>query len=369
MGCRPCCSNHFSGRNFTVEFTKTEENLIGMQKGINNNNAFFSSNSIPRNKIKYYLEIWEQINLYRKRHNVNPLTINNDICILSQKHSDKIARENYIELSNNKYNEMELGEIIFCFNEKNSPLNIISSFYEEESNKYDYTNANPPPSNFTQMIWKNSQYIGIGCSKTRENLVYTVINFFPPGNIQNEFLSNVLPPSQDDNVSTMSKNSEMKLKFLEDLFNRNNEYREKHGVPLLSLNPSLTTKAAEYAQIISENNKYLFSDIKFMGDICGKNLCIMENEGCDGKKVCDKWYSEIKDYDFGNDGKNDKQKIKNFAQLIWKDTKEVGFGWHVNKEGVIYIVGLYYPCGNIERKYSENVLPPENDNNYKLFLI
>lgn len=368
MGCRPCCKPH-SNINNTFEFNTSRDIPQNQSKEFgtfDNPINVINSGLLPKeeiflksnkNNFKYYFEILEIINTYRKRHNVDPLNLNNDINLLSQKHSDKIARENYIELSYNKYNNTELGEIIFCFKENNSPENIISSFYEKECHKYNFKNKNPKPSNFTQIIWKNSKYVGIGCSKTRENIIYTVINFYPPGNIKNEFLENVLPPKEERKSNYSSNKSDHKINFLEELFNRNNEYREKHGVPLLILNPSLTTKANEFANLMAENDFMMDEEIEYFGENCGKNIFISKNNNYDGKKICDEWYEEIKEYNFINMKKNDKEKVKNFTQLIWKNSEQVGFGWANNNKGICYVVGIYYPCGNVEGKYQENVLP------------
>ena len=325
MGCKPCCIRTFSENN-TVEFNNNTNIIMDQTKDIISSKLKINEldNNLPKeekimnsylNNYKYSYEILEQINKYRKRHKVSPLNTHNEINILAQKHSDKIARENFIEFSNNKYNNLELGEIIFCFNDSMSPEKIISSFYEEESTKYNYNNKNPTPSNFTQIIWKNSKFIGIGFSKTKENIIYTVINFYPPGNIKNEFLSNVFPPEYEERKSSINNTSEIKIDFLEDFLNKNNEYREKHGVPLLNLNASLTTKAIEYANLMSNNNCIINKEIEYLGEKCGKNICVKKNENFDAKDICDEWYSEIKDYDFYDIKKNDKEKVKNFAQL------------------------------------------------------
>ena len=364
MGCKPCCFKQISNSKNTVEFnfnsdacqTQLKDSTISGNLIFDNNNEKFvilKSNNI---NYKYYFEIIELLNKYRARHNVPPLNINNEINIIAQKHSDKIARENFIEISNNKYNRTELGEIIFSFKENDSLSDIISSFYEQENIKYNYKNKTQKPSNFTQIIWKNSKFIGIGCSKTRDNLTYIVINFYPPGNINNEFLLNVFPPIDDDKKSNLS-NSDTKINFLEELLNNNNEYREKHGVPLLKLNPSLITKANEYANLIAEQNLVMNKEIEYFGEKCGKNICIIKDENYNGKIIVEEWYKEIKDYNFDDIKKNNKEKCKNFTQLIWKETKEVGFGWANSDKGILYIVGIYYPCGNIEGEYKENVFP------------
>lgn len=364
MGCKPCCMRQISNTNNTVEFSYNRDiqqtqlkELFTTEYPIESNNKIQTILKSSNNNYKYYLQIVELLNKYRERHNVPPLNINNEINIISQNHSDKIARENFIELSFNKYNNIELGEIIFSFGENDSPEDIISSFYEQEYIKYNYKNKTPQPSNFTQIIWKNSKYIGLGCSKTRENITYIVINFYPPGNISNEFISNVLPPIEDERKSTYSNNNSEKIKinFLEELLSCNNEYREKHGVPLLILNPSLITKASEYASYMAENNGVINQEIEYMGEKCGKNISVRNDISYDGKIIFDEWYKEIKQYNFNDIKKNDLEKVKNFTQLIWKETKEVGFGWAHSNKGIFYIIGVYYPCGNIEGEYKENV--------------
>lgn len=44
-----------------------------------------------------------------------------------------------------------------------------------------------------------------------------------------------------------------------------------------------------------------------------------------GEEVVEKWYNEVKHYDFdaGMYSKN----AKHFAQLIWRDTRELGIGY------------------------------------------
>jgi hypothetical protein len=53
------------------------------------------------------------------------------------------------------------------------------------------------------------------------------------------------------------------------------------------------------------------------------------------------------------------QNSGSFTQLVWRESREVGFG--VAGAGAnIYIVALYYPGGNIVGSYVQNVLPPSN---------
>ena len=43
--------------------------------------------------------------------------------------------------------------------------------------------------------------------------------------------------------------------------------------------------------------------------------------------------------------------------MIWKSTKEVGFGNKLDDKGNFYVVANFYPCGNIKGQYQQNVFP------------
>ena len=69
------------------------------------------------------------------------------------------------------------------------------------------------------------------------------------------------------------------------------------------------------------------------------------------------WYEGKNKYDIENDINNKKniEEINNFTQLIWKNTKEVGFGFTNDTEGNFYAMALYSPKGNIKGQYENNV--------------
>jgi hypothetical protein len=52
------------------------------------------------------------------------------------------------------------------------------------------------------------------------------------------------------------------------------------------------------------------------------------------------WYSEISNYDYDNPGtKLDKTKeIKEFTQVVWVDTKQLGCGIEISATNIIYVV-------------------------------
>jgi hypothetical protein len=90
----------------------------------------------------------------------------------------------------------------------------------------------------------------------------------------------------------------------------------------------------------------------------GINYFISKNN-CTGDEVTSFWYEGINKYNFKNKenkNKND-EKINSFTQLIWKNTKEVGFGYSNDDKGNFYVVAYYFPCGNIKGEYKNNVFP------------
>ena len=75
-----------------------------------------------------------------------------------------------------------------------------------------------------------------------------------------------------------------------------------------------------------------------------------------GRTCAEAWYSEIKNYDYGNPGFS--QKTGHFTQLIWNGSKKVGLGLGVSKHkglNAFYCVAQYQPAGNVLGNFKENV--------------
>lgn len=47
---------------------------------------------------------------------------------------------------------------------------------------------------FTQIVWKNTQYLGVGIAKNAYGRTVIVATYFPPGNYKGQFINNVLRP-------------------------------------------------------------------------------------------------------------------------------------------------------------------------------
>lgn len=66
------------------------------------------------------------------------------------------------------------------------------------------------------------------------------------------------------------------------------------------------------------------------------------------------WYSENELYKYGDDFS---YQTGHFTQMVWKKTRQVGFGLTIDpvrKEAIF--MAYYYPAGNFEGKFMTNVL-------------
>ncbi len=74
-------------------------------------------------------------------------------------------------------------------------------------NLYDYNNPvfSPETGHFTQNVWRSSTHVGFGFGNAVDQYgkfwaSYVVAKFFAPGNVEDEFELNVLPPASVRNA-------------------------------------------------------------------------------------------------------------------------------------------------------------------------
>lgn len=141
-----------------------------------------------------------------------------------------------------------------------------------------------------------------------------------------------------------------------------NIIRAKHGVPDLKFNQGLSKIAKLWAETLAKTNQLQHSPENWRvmyGKTLGENLAYNFGKPLNGKEMSYKWYAEINDYDFDI---HDENVSKQFTQMIWKGSKEVGFGMAKSLKGNwFYGVALYYPMGNIVGEYYDNVFPLSTD--------
>uniref|UniRef100_A0A8C1J0G2 GLI pathogenesis-related 2 n=1 Tax=Cyprinus carpio TaxID=7962 RepID=A0A8C1J0G2_CYPCA len=133
-----------------------------------------------------------------------------------------------------------------------------------------------------------------------------------------------------------------------------NAYRKQHGAPPLTINKNLCRTAQAWAdhllsiRTLKHSNKDYGENLYYAWSSATKKLT--------GHEAVESWYSEIKDYNFSRPGFS--SKTGHFTQVVWKDTKELGFGLATDGN-TTFVVGQYLPAGNITNAgyFEKNVLP------------
>ena len=145
---------------------------------------------MDKNEIESYKDdVIKQINKYRSNHGAKPLMNYSEIDEIAQKFADKLSRTGSLDYSYNQYRGQDLGESVYESEVFIAPMKLIKILYDENL-EYDYNDRDPEPSNFTQMVWKNSELIGFGMQKNSDHKYYFVINYFPSGNVDGQFKKN-----------------------------------------------------------------------------------------------------------------------------------------------------------------------------------
>ena len=141
--------------------------------------------------------------------------------------------------------------------------------------------------------------------------------------------------------------------FQQSALKAHNKYREKHHVGDLQLSKDLCDIAQKYAETMARTSNFAHSEAKFNGKNMGENLFACYGMKITGKMMTDDWYNEVDQYDFNNPGFSDG--AGHFTQVIWKGSREVGFGFAQASDGYYYGVANYYPAGNYLGEFEDNV--------------
>uniref|UniRef100_A0ABI7WYC5 GLI pathosis related 2 n=1 Tax=Felis catus TaxID=9685 RepID=A0ABI7WYC5_FELCA len=166
--------------------------------------------------------------------------------------------------------------------------------------------------------------------------------------------------------------------FNNEVLKAHNEYRQQHGVPPLKLCKKLNREAQQYSEALASTRILKHSPESSRGQ-CGENLAwasydqtemqtqslyprppeVRTLTSAPGKEVADRWYSEIKNYNFQQPGFT--SGTGHFTAMVWKNTKKMGVGKASASDGSSFVVARYFPAGNVVNQgfFEENVLPPK----------
>ncbi|KAK5650282.1 hypothetical protein RI129_001311 [Pyrocoelia pectoralis] len=142
-------------------------------------------------------------NVYRQRHSSPPLTMSSELCNLAQTWANHLAHTNRFYYRNDK----DIGQNLFCRPASALQLDVtgqeIAVYWYSAVRQYDYNkeldilHANVNSGHFTQLVWRNSKYFGIGKARSRTGKIVVVAHYAPAGNITGTFQDNVFPPGPD----------------------------------------------------------------------------------------------------------------------------------------------------------------------------
>ena len=150
-------------------------------------------------------------------------------------------------------------------------------------------------------------------------------------------------------------------KFVRDSLEAHNKYRAAHNAPKLKLNNELNRTAQSWADHIARTNNFEHSNNTYSGQSLGENIAMRytsTGEELTGKQMTDQWYEEANNYNYNDDFQQGKG---HFAQIVWQNSREVGFGRAKAKDGKWYAVANYFPAGNYIGQFRENVRAPKID--------
>ena len=374
----------------------------------------------------FKLDVIRMINKHRKEHGAPNLNNDSKIDKIAQKFADQLSKKGELDYSYNQYNGEDLGESVYQSNNYMAPLKLVNILYGESAD-YNYKDKDPEPSNFTQMVWKSSEYIGFGMQQAKGKY-YFVIDYYPTGNIDGEFQKNVFPKGtkppvsekpnnevknkenkENNNYNNSSiknennkknkkkeketvkeeyveyeyeytekssvKEKDKKMNIINQLINNinkyeshdynefcldalksHNKYRKMHHVEPLILSKDICKISEDYAKKLAIEIGHLeHSDNCFEGDLLGENLYFCGGVEPTGESVSKNWYGENRKYIYDGDWKKG---TGHFTQMIWKETRLVGFGKYKNKKGQTYVVANYFPAGNVIGFFKKNIFEP-----------
>ncbi|PSN32010.1 hypothetical protein C0J52_18086 [Blattella germanica] len=310
-------------------------------------------------------------NEYRAKHGVNPLKLNQQISKYSEEWAKKLASLGRLE----QHKDRKYGENTFSIASTDPNFTIngrvpVDNWYKGvEHHIFGSEPSSLTSGNFSQIVWKDSEEIGVGIAKNKKGQIFVVANYSPPGNIVGKFAENVPPPGGPTKQNATVEKTPVSSKevtpgvstsvseFTEEGLQIHNKFRRLHGVPDLKLSKELCNLAQDWANTLAREEKLNHRPDNKYGENVYCKISTDANTTATAENACEQWYAEIKVHQFGQEPKV--LKSGHFSQMIWKSTEEIGMGMARSKAGRIFIVANYNPKGNVIGKFAENVPKPK----------
>ncbi|KAK3577800.1 hypothetical protein CHS0354_024843 [Potamilus streckersoni] len=146
--------------------------------------------------------------------------------------------------------------------------------------------------------------------------------------------------------------------FRQEVFLAHNCYRRFHNCKELCLADDLTRHAQEWANDLACKGYPLYSELTDTGENV-VTIHIPNETSLSGFEVCRQWYEEGKRFDFSTP--KWQKGTRNFTQMIWKSSTEIGIGIAKVQGQQRYIVVVNYRPpgnGNMPGEFLRNITPP-----------
>uniref|UniRef100_A0A0G4G2M7 SCP domain-containing protein n=1 Tax=Chromera velia CCMP2878 TaxID=1169474 RepID=A0A0G4G2M7_9ALVE len=135
-----------------------------------------------------------------------------------------------------------------------------------------------------------------------------------------------------------------------------NAQRKKHGAPPLVWNEERAKHAQLCADQCAAEDRLFHCHSHEYGD--GQNVFSGTAGQYGAEDAIDAWYSELTDPGYkwnANSAQNGCSGTGHFTQNVWRDSVE--FGMAADKEGKGFICANFWPAGNMQGLYGDNVHP------------
>jgi len=137
-------------------------------------------------------------NKYRVRHGVSLLQLDRKLCCHAQQYADTLANTDTFQHSNDPL----YGENLYWSWSSDPAWTLpgeeaVSSWYEERKGyNYDSEPEDTESGHFTQLVWAESQLLGVGLARSpTTGKIFTVMKYDPPGNYRGRYRDNVFRPA------------------------------------------------------------------------------------------------------------------------------------------------------------------------------
>lgn len=228
----------------------------------------------------------------------------------------------------------------------------------------------------SQVIWMNSKEIGAAWAIRNDSRLVISIKYRTGGNVVGYFRKNVKPPTAAllpnwpyapprfsrcpiRTTTIPPTTTPIPTKpdtggtwpFRDQCLYWHNYFRTLHEVPFVTWSLSLKKEAENWVKYLADNNKLEFKNNS-------GNLYLSTEKP---REFCSQaiwWFhGQERYYDYKNPRYI--KAARNFTQLIWKSTKQIGAAWKIRKDGKLIVAVMYdSEGGNDKGNFEDNVFPP-----------